>query len=107
MTVAENVGYAPRLRRLPRKEWRERVAEALNALRIDSLAGKRPDELSGLQRQRVALAQIEASRQAMRHWSRVRAEAVQELKQGRTWAQVAELLGVSEPTAWNIAHPKS
>jgi hypothetical protein len=29
-----------------------------------------------------------------------------ELKRGRTWAQVAQLLGVSEPTAWNIAHPE-
>jgi hypothetical protein len=28
------------------------------------------------------------------------------LKQGRTWAQVAEILGVKEPTAWNLAHPK-
>jgi hypothetical protein len=39
-----------------------------------------------------------------RDWSLVRVEAVPELKRGRTWAQVAELLGVSEPTAWNIAH---
>ena len=60
-----------------------------------------------LERQRVALAQIEASRQDMRRWSAVRAQAVAELKQGRTWAQVAELLGVSEPTAWNIAHPRT
>jgi hypothetical protein len=41
-----------------------------------------------------------------RHWSLVRAEAVPELKRNRTWAQVAELLGASEPTAWNIAHPE-
>jgi Homeodomain-like domain len=40
-----------------------------------------------------------------RDWSLVRAEAVLELKRGRTWAQVAQLLGVSEPTAWSIAHP--
>jgi len=63
-----------------------------------------------LERQRVALRQIEAAREQWkteaRYWSRKRAEAVLELKQGRTWAEVAELLGVSEPTAWNIAHPK-
>ncbi len=56
MTVAENVGYALGLQNRPRAERRERVGEALNALRIDSLAAKRPDELSGSQRQRVALA---------------------------------------------------
>jgi hypothetical protein len=43
---------------------------------------------------------------AARDWSLVRAEAVLELKRERTWAHVAELLGVSEPTAWSIAHPK-
>jgi hypothetical protein len=61
-----------------------------------------------LERQRVALEQIEAARETWkaqaRDWSLVRAEAVLELKRGRTWARVAELLGVSEPTAWNIAH---
>lgn len=61
MTVAENVGYALKVQRRPRGERRERVAEALNSLRIDSLAEKRPDELSGLQRQRVALARALAA----------------------------------------------
>jgi len=56
LTVAENVGYALKLRRLKRAERREKVAEALGMLRIDSLAEKHPDDLSGLQRQRVALA---------------------------------------------------
>ncbi|HEY5986961.1 MAG TPA: helix-turn-helix domain-containing protein, partial [Streptosporangiaceae bacterium] len=66
-----------------------------------------PDPLT---RQRIALAEIEAARaewkRRARTWAAARAEAVRELKQGRTWAEVAELLGVSEPTAWNIAHPK-
>jgi hypothetical protein len=57
-----------------------------------------------------AVLQLEEARdrwkKEARYWSTVRAQAVLELKQGRTWAQVAELLGVSEPTAWNIAHPK-
>jgi Homeodomain-like domain len=63
-----------------------------------------------LERQRVALVYLEDAREEWKrqakHWAGVRAHAVQELKQGRTWAQVAELLGVSEATAWNIAHPK-
>lgn len=63
-----------------------------------------------LERQRVALVYLEDARdewkRQARRWSLVRAHAVQELKAGRTWAQVAELLGVSEATAWNIAHPK-
>jgi predicted transcriptional regulator len=64
-----------------------------------------------LERQWIALAEMEAAREAWKQaagtWSAIRAGAVLQLKAGRTWAEVAELLGVSEPTAWNIAHPKS
>lgn len=62
LNVAGNIAYALKLQRVPRRERRERVAEALGALRIDSLAEKLPDELSGLQRQRVALARALAVR---------------------------------------------
>lgn len=62
LTVAENVGYALKLQHLARAERRERVAETLGALRIDSLADRYPDALSGLQRQRVALARALAPR---------------------------------------------
>jgi ABC-type Fe3+/spermidine/putrescine transport system ATPase subunit len=61
LTVAENVGYALKIRHLPRTERRNRVAETLSTLRIDSLADKYPDALSGLQRQRVALARAMAA----------------------------------------------
>jgi ABC-type Fe3+/spermidine/putrescine transport system ATPase subunit len=56
LTVAENVGYPLKVRGTVRAERRSQVADALSTARLDSLAGKRPDELSGLQRQRVALA---------------------------------------------------
>jgi ABC-type Fe3+/spermidine/putrescine transport system ATPase subunit len=62
LTVAGNVDYALKLRKLGRAERRERVGEALNALHIDTLAAKRPGDLSGLQRQRVALARALAVR---------------------------------------------
>ena len=62
LNVAENVGYPLVLRRVPRAERRDRVAEVLNSLRIDSLARKHPDDLSGSQRQRVALARAIAAR---------------------------------------------
>jgi hypothetical protein len=63
-----------------------------------------------LVREQFARGRVEAAREQWRQeagkWAAIRAEAVMELKTGRTWAEVAELLGVSEPTAWNIAHPK-
>lgn len=62
MTVAENVGYGLTVRGMPRPERQERTSEALNALRIDSLAPRYPQDLTPAQRQRVALARALAPR---------------------------------------------
>ena len=56
MSVAENVGYGLRVRRVPRRERRQRVAEALEMVRLAGYGDRRPVQLSGGQRQRVALA---------------------------------------------------
>jgi putative spermidine/putrescine transport system ATP-binding protein len=56
MSVAENVGYGLRVRRVPRRERRRRVEEALEMVRLGGYGGRRPIQLSGGQRQRVALA---------------------------------------------------
>jgi putative spermidine/putrescine transport system ATP-binding protein len=56
MTVAENVEYGLRIRKVAREERRTRVAEALEMVRLPDLGGRRPAQLSGGQRQRVALA---------------------------------------------------
>jgi ABC-type Fe3+/spermidine/putrescine transport system ATPase subunit len=56
LTVFENVGYPLKAQRLARLERRRRVAEALNTLRIDSLAGRFPKQLTPTQGLRTALA---------------------------------------------------
>jgi len=56
LNVADNVGYPLKVRGVSRRDRRAQVAEALSSARLDTLAEKRPDDLSGLQRQRVALA---------------------------------------------------
>jgi thiamine transport system ATP-binding protein len=55
-SVAENVGYPLRLRRMPRARVAARVAELLGVVGLDGYAERRPDTLSGGERQRVALA---------------------------------------------------
>jgi len=62
LSVSDNIGYGLKVQRLPRAERRERIAEAMGILRIDSLAEKRPDELTPVQRQRVAFARALAVR---------------------------------------------
>jgi putative spermidine/putrescine transport system ATP-binding protein len=62
MTVADNVGYGLRVRKVPRPERRARVAEALATVRLAGFGDRRPSQLSGGQRQRVALARALVNR---------------------------------------------
>jgi putative spermidine/putrescine transport system ATP-binding protein len=62
MTVADNVGYGLRVRKVPRPERRARVAEALATVRLAGVGDRRPSQLSGGQRQRVALARALVNR---------------------------------------------
>jgi putative spermidine/putrescine transport system ATP-binding protein len=56
MTVAENVDYGLRVKRVPKEERRQRVAQALETVRLPQFGARKPAQLSGGQRQRVALA---------------------------------------------------
>src|SRR5438874_11898268 len=55
MTVFENMSFGLRLRRVPKREIRERVEHAAKILDITDLLQRRPKQLSGGQRQRVAM----------------------------------------------------
>jgi len=54
MTVLGNVEYA--LKGVPGAERKQRACDLLERLRVADLAGKRPDQLSGGEKQRCALA---------------------------------------------------
>jgi len=56
MTVAENVGYGLRVKKVPRAERKRRVEEILRVVRLPDVGGRKPIQLSGGQRQRIALA---------------------------------------------------
>lgn len=64
MTVADNVSFGLRLKKISGDEQRERVAEILSAMQLDSFVDRRPAQLSGGQRQRVALARALVNRPA-------------------------------------------
>jgi ABC-type Fe3+/spermidine/putrescine transport system ATPase subunit len=65
LTVGENVGYALKIQKVARPDRRRRVGEVLSALRIDSLAGRRPDQLTPPQRLRAALARALVAQPAL------------------------------------------
>jgi multiple sugar transport system ATP-binding protein len=55
MTVKENIGFALKLRRMPRDEIEQRVREAAELLELVPVLDRKPGQLSGGQRQRVAM----------------------------------------------------
>ncbi|WP_298179236.1 sn-glycerol-3-phosphate ABC transporter ATP-binding protein UgpC [Saccharomonospora sp.] len=55
MTVAENMGFALKIKRVPKAEIAERVAEAARLLDLTDYLDRKPKALSGGQRQRVAM----------------------------------------------------
>ena len=55
MTVADNMGFGLRMRKLPQKEIRAKVEEIARVLRLTELLDRKPRVLSGGQRQRVAM----------------------------------------------------
>ena len=56
MTVAENVGFGLKVRKVKADEIRRRVGEILEVVQLGALRDRYPAELSGGQQQRVALA---------------------------------------------------
>ena len=56
MTVTQNVAYPLSVRKAPKQEQAERVARALDMVRLQGMADRYPAQLSGGQQQRVALA---------------------------------------------------
>src|SRR5512141_164241 len=55
MTVEQNLAFGLKLRKLPKKEVKERVQRAAKVLQIEELLKRKPRALSGGQRQRVAM----------------------------------------------------
>jgi spermidine/putrescine transport system ATP-binding protein len=56
MTVAQNIGFGPRMSKMPPAEIERKVEEVLRLISLPEFAQRRPAQLSGGQQQRVALA---------------------------------------------------
>jgi multiple sugar transport system ATP-binding protein len=55
MTVAENIGFALRMRKVPKAEARRRIEETARVIGLVDHLDRKPRQLSGGQRQRVAM----------------------------------------------------
>ncbi len=64
MTVARNIEFPLRARRVPLEERKHLIADTARVLGLDELLDRKPSQLSGGQRQRVALARALVRRPA-------------------------------------------
>ena len=62
MTVAQNIGFGLRVRKMSKAEIHERVQEMVSLVNLENHVGKYPYQLSGGQQQRVSLARALAIR---------------------------------------------
>jgi len=58
MTVADNIGFGLKIKKIHKKERQQRIEELISLIGLEGLEGRRPDQLSGGQQQRVALARV-------------------------------------------------
>ena len=65
MSVAENVAYGLRQKKVAKPEMPSRVAEALDMVKMTPLAERKPRQMSGGQQQRVALARALVNRPSL------------------------------------------
>jgi len=56
MTVAENIGFGLSIRKRPKAEIEERVAQLIELVQLEGMGDRYPAQLSGGQRQRMGLA---------------------------------------------------
>ena len=64
MSVAQNVAYGLKLKKVPKAEIQARVSEMLAMVQLEHLANRKPQDLSGGQQQRVAIARALVNRPA-------------------------------------------
>lgn len=55
-TIYDNVAYGLKMKKVPKKEIKERVAEMLEMVQLSGFEKRYPSQLSGGQKQRVAIA---------------------------------------------------
>jgi spermidine/putrescine transport system ATP-binding protein len=65
LSIADNVAFGLKRRKVPKEEIRTRVAEALELVQLTGRGKAKPTELSGGQKQRVALARALVNRPAV------------------------------------------
>jgi iron(III) transport system ATP-binding protein len=106
LTVAGNIGYALRRRKLNNAVAGERIASALQRVGLGDKAMRYPHELSGGEQQRVALARAVVARPALLLFDEPLSNLDADLRE-RLRVEIATLTRESGATAIYITHDQS
>ena len=101
LTAAQNVAFG--LRRLPRGEQQQRVAELLALVGLGDAGGRHPHELSGGQQQRIALARALAPSPALLLFDEPFSNLDGAMRE-RLSAEVRDILKQAKQTALLVTH---
>ncbi|AMM19380.1 hypothetical protein AX769_03570 [Frondihabitans sp. PAMC 28766] len=106
MTVAQNIGYALRRRRLGASRTRQLVLEVLDRVGLAGTASRYPNELSGGQQQRVALARAVVAEPSLLLFDEPLSNLDADLRE-RLRVEISTLTRESGATALYITHDQA
>lgn len=105
-TVAGNIGYALRLRRMPKRDITVRVDEMLELVDLQGYGDRKPATLSGGERQRVALARALVSQPRLLLLDEPLSALDRDLRE-RLAADLREILVRRRTTALFVTHDEA
>ena len=106
LSVAENVGFGLRVRKVTGEEANKRVAEALNDVQLTGLGAERVERLSGGQQQRVALARALVIRPSLLLLDEPLSNLDAKLRED-TRAMLRTLRSANSPTTVYVTHDQA
>ncbi len=106
LNVLENVAFSLRLKKVPAREIRGRVAEVLDTVQMNGYEERYPHQLSGGQRQRVAIARAMVSEPSLMLMDEPLSSLDAKLREKMRWELLRIVMGTGITTVY-VTHDQA